>query len=82
VCGTNKAATEIFADKTSNGPQALKRWFIFKYVTARVELVPFPFVSNSEVSLSLLGRVSCASQDFPGQRARHSALIDHSDSVY
>jgi hypothetical protein len=30
------------------GLQALKRWFIFNGVVARVELVPFPFVVNPD----------------------------------
>jgi len=36
------------AEQFAGGPQALKRWFIFDDVTAGVELVPFPFVMNSD----------------------------------
>jgi hypothetical protein len=51
--GTAKSGCGKIPSKGSSGPQALKRWFTFKRLTARVELVPFPFVMISEFSPSL-----------------------------
>ena len=36
------------SDKARSEPRALKRWFHFHGVTARVELVPFPFVMKPD----------------------------------
>jgi hypothetical protein len=35
-----EGVTEKVTDSVGSGPQALKRWFIFNGVTARMELVP------------------------------------------
>jgi hypothetical protein len=53
--GIVSEAAEKVLDRAKSGPQALKRRFIFNGLTARVELVPFPFAMNSEFFRNLLG---------------------------
>jgi hypothetical protein len=53
LSGMPEQAAEKVHDGGGGAPQALKRWFIFNRLTARVKLVPFPFLTNPEFFRSL-----------------------------